>query len=285
MNDPTGTDGQRPRQEDLAETTVRWLRSLQDAGLQDLGGVPPLISGELAAARASSPAAPPPARPQPGLPLAEEAPELPPADQPAAVPLNRPWGPALDEAERIRRLDELNAGVRACQRCEELARCRRQTVFGVGTPRPRLCFFGEAPGADEDRLGEPFVGRAGEMLNRIIGVCHMKREELYILNTVKCRPPGNRNPHDDEIARCRPWFEQQLETLQPEFICCLGSIAARTLLQTRDSVGRLRGRFHHYRGSRVVVTYHPSYLLRTPAAKAKTWEDIQMLMQAMGVQL
>ncbi len=198
---------------------------------------------------------------------------------------NGAYGPALDVRQRISRLNELRQAVTECTRCPELSSCRTQTVFGTGSPSPRLCFLGEGPGADEDRLGEPFVGRAGELLNRIISACEMRREELYILNTVKCRPPGNRNPLDKEVSNCREYFEQQLEILQPEFICALGTVAAKALLNTGESLGRMRGRFFDWRGSKVIVTYHPAYLLRTPEAKAKTWEDMQMLMKAMGVEL
>lgn len=195
------------------------------------------------------------------------------------------YGPSKSEADRATSLLQLSQQVAACTACPQLAACRKNTVFGVGNPKPRLAFYGEAPGADEDRLGEPFVGRAGELLNKILGACHFQRKDVYIFNTVKCRPPNNRNPHDAEIENCWNYTEQQLEILQPEFIVCLGSVAARTLLKTKESVGRLRGKFHRYRGSQVVVTYHPAYLLRTPAAKAKTWQDMQMLMAKMGVEL
>ena len=193
------------------------------------------------------------------------------------------YGPSLELDQRVTWLAELKQVVAKCTRCQELSSCRTQTVFGVGSASPRLCFFGEGPGADEDRLGEPFVGKAGELLNRIITACKMRREDVYILNTVKCRPPGNRNPLDEEISNCREYFEQQLEILQPEFICALGAVAAKTLLNTSESLGRMRGKFYEWRGSKVIVTYHPAYLLRTPQAKAKTWEDMQMLMKAMGV--
>jgi len=181
-------------------------------------------------------------------------------------------------------LSVIQTEVAACTRCPELASTRKQTVFGVGNPKARLCFFGEAPGADEDRLGEPFVGRAGKMLTDIIvkGM-GIRREDVYILNVLKCRPPGNRNPNPDEVANCRNYFERQIEAIQPEFICCLGGVAAQSLLETNETVGRMRGRFFDYQGARVIVTYHPSYLLRTPSAKAKTWEDIQMLMREMGL--
>lgn len=196
-----------------------------------------------------------------------------------------PWPASVEAGERARLLSDLQERVSACTRCEELSRCRSKTVFGVGTVTPRLAFFGEAPGADEDRIGEPFVGAAGALLDRIIAACRMARSEVYILNTVKCRPPGNRNPADQELQNCREFWEAQLEILQPEFICVLGAVAARVLLNTTESIGRIRGRFFDYRGSRVMVTYHPAYLLRTPEAKAKTWEDMKLLMRAMGIDL
>lgn len=197
----------------------------------------------------------------------------------------RAYGSSLSVDQRVSGLGELREVVANCTRCKELSSCRTQTVFGVGSASPRLCFFGEGPGADEDRLGEPFVGKAGELLNRIIKACKMRREDVYILNTVKCRPPGNRNPFDEEINNCREYFEQQLEILQPEFICALGAVAAKTLLNTSESIGRMRGKLYKWRGSQVIVTYHPAYLLRTPQAKAKTWEDMQMLMKAMGLDI
>ena len=200
------------------------------------------------------------------------------------VPIDEPYGPSLDRDARTGRLEQLAETVSRCTRCEELSRCRTQTVFGVGNAAPRLCFLGEGPGADEDRLGEPFVGAAGQLLNRIMEASKMKRDEVYILNTVKCRPPANRNPTDAEVANCWEYAERQLDILQPEFICCLGSVAARTLLRTKLSIGRLRQKFHKYRGSRVIVTYHPAYLLRQPSAKRAVWDDMKMLMGAMGIE-
>ena len=173
--------------------------------------------------------------------------------------------------------------VMACQRCPELAAGRTQTVFGVGPLQPRLCFFGEAPGADEDAAGVPFVGRAGQLLTKIIEACTLSRDEVYILNVLKCRPPGNRRPEPDEVANCRPFFEQQFEVLKPEFICCLGATAAQALLGTKGSMASLRKQWFDYRGSRVICTYHPSYLLRNPAAKRDVWEDMKLLMAAMGI--
>ncbi|MGD9634317.1 MAG: uracil-DNA glycosylase family protein [Pirellulales bacterium] len=172
-----------------------------------------------------------------------------------------------------------------CTRCKELATTRTQTVFGVGNPNARLCFMGEAPGADEDRLGEPFVGRAGQLLDKIIEACKLKREEVYILNMLKCRPPGNRNPAPDELVNCRPFLERQLELIEPEYICCLGAVASQNLLRVTTPIGKLRGKLHTYRGAKVVCTFHPAYLLRNPAAKKDCWEDMKFLMREMGVEL
>jgi DNA polymerase len=172
--------------------------------------------------------------------------------------------------------------VAACTRCAELAQTRTQTVFGVGNPCARLVFCGEAPGADEDRLGEPFVGRAGQLLTDII-VKGMKiqREDVYILNILRCRPPGNRNPSPIEAANCREYLDRQLQIIQPEFICCLGAVAAQNLLGVETPIGQLRGRVHDFQGIKVVCTYHPAYLLRNPPAKKYVWDDIQMLMAEM----
>jgi len=180
----------------------------------------------------------------------------------------------------------LQQEVAGCTLCGELARTRTQTVFGVGNPQARLCFLGEAPGADEDRQGEPFVGRAGQLLNKIIEACRLRREDVYILNILKCRPPGNRNPAPDEASNCRRYLDRQLELVNPEYICCLGAVAAQNLLATTEAIGRMRGKVLDYRvGARtikVVCTYHPAYLLRNPSAKKYCWDDMQLLMREMG---
>jgi len=183
------------------------------------------------------------------------------------------------------RLAAVQQEVAACTRCDELASTRTQTVFGVGNPRAKICFLGEAPGADEDKQGEPFVGRAGKLLTRIIESCTLKREDVYILNTLKCRPPKNRNPLPQESANCREYLERQLEIIQPKFICCLGAVAAKALLKVETPIGRLRGKFHKYQGIQVVCTYHPAYLLRNPSAKRDVWNDMKMLMRELGVEL
>ncbi len=195
------------------------------------------------------------------------------------------YPPAVPLLRRREELAVIQAEVAGCTRCTELAATRTQTVFGVGEIAPRLVFFGEGPGADEDRAGEPFVGAAGKLLDKIMAACRITRSDVYILNTVKCRPPGNRNPSQVELDHCWGYAERQLEILQPEFICCLGSVAAKRLLNSNVPLGQLRQKFHTYRGSRVVVTYHPAYLLRTESAKKHVWEDMKMLMQEMGVDL
>lgn len=200
----------------------------------------------------------------------------------SAMPPTQNVGSEFSIGEKMAGLEVLQREVKGCNQCRELVDNRIQTVFGVGDPDAKLCFMGEAPGADEDRQGEPFIGAAGQLLNRIIVACKMKREEVYILNTIKCRPPNNRNPTETECGNCRPFLNRQLELLQPEYICCLGGIAAKHLLSTELSVGRLRGRLHDYEGIPVVVTYHPAYLLRNPDAKKDVWADMKFLMSEMG---
>ncbi|MCR4416012.1 MAG: uracil-DNA glycosylase [Thermoguttaceae bacterium] len=177
--------------------------------------------------------------------------------------------------------------VAVCTRCPELARTRKKTVFGVGNPHARLVFMGEAPGADEDLQGEPFVGKAGQKLTEIIEKgMRLRRQDVYILNTIKCRPPGNRVPTPEEAANCREYLDAQLAILQPEFICCLGATAAQNLLGVTSPIGQLRGRFYDYRGIKVICTYHPSYVLRSPeVARPAVWADIQMLMREMGLSI
>ncbi len=192
-------------------------------------------------------------------------------------------GPSLPVLERQTRLDELANVVANCTRCELLAKCRTQTVFGEGNVSPRVVFIGEGPGAEEDRTGRPFVGAAGQLLTKMIEACTFARSDVYILNTVKCRPPGNRNPEPGEIQNCREYLTEQLEILRPEYIVCLGAISSQSLLASTLSVGRLRGKFHQYASSKVVVTYHPAYLLRNPDAKKAAWEDLQMMLRDMGI--
>jgi uracil-DNA glycosylase family 4 len=206
--------------------------------------------------------------------------QSPPATTGAVPGDERPTSAPADRVEALRVLRQKVAG---CTLCAELAATRAQTVFGAGPPQARLCFFGEAPGADEDASGEPFVGRAGQLLTKIIEACTLSRDEVYILNVLKCRPPGNRTPLPDEVANCRGYFERQFEIIAPEFICCLGTSAAQALLRTAEPIGKLRRRWFTHGSAHVICTYHPSYLLRNPAAKRDVWEDMQLLMDRMGL--
>jgi DNA polymerase len=195
--------------------------------------------------------------------------------------------PQVDTAtleQRCRALNVLAETVSGCTRCAGLVATRTQTVFGVGPVNAELCFVGEAPGADEDAQGEPFVGAAGQLLNRIIAACGFRREEVYICNIIKCRPPGNRTPQADEAANCREYLDRQLDLVKPRFICALGGTAAKHLLNTEKSVGQLRRQFHSYRGIPVLCTYHPAFLLphRSPEKKRDVWDDMKMLLGRMG---
>jgi len=202
---------------------------------------------------------------------------------PKAAPAATPPAPAPADDARAAALAEIRSQVAQCTRCTELVANRTQTVFGVGDPHARLLFLGEAPGADEDRQGEPFVGRAGKLLTDIIEKgMKLRRQDVYICNILRCRPPGNRNPEPVEAAACREFLDAQLAIVQPEFICCLGTVAAHNLLSTTTPIGKLRGRFLDYQGIQVLCTYHPAYVLRNPAAKRKVWDDIQILMAAMA---
>lgn len=216
------------------------------------------------------------------------APPIEPVLQHAALPgFEEPAPPPIVEMPLEQRriaLAQLATEVRGCTRCAELCSSRTQTVFGEGQPRVELCFIGEAPGEDEDRQGLPFVGAAGQLLNKIIAACGMKREEVYIMNVLKCRPPRNRTPLPNEAANCKEYFDRQIDLVRPKYICALGGCAATNLLKTTLSISRLRGRLHDYRGIPVLVTYHPAFLLphRSPAKKREVWEDMKFLLRQMG---
>jgi uracil-DNA glycosylase family 4 len=175
-------------------------------------------------------------------------------------------------------LESIRADLGDCQRCK-LARGRKRIVFGDGNPKAKLMFIGEGPGVEEDRQGKPFVGAAGQLLTRIIDAIKLSRDQVYISNIIKCRPPGNRNPEPDEIQTCFPFLARQIAAIQPDFIIALGTFAAQTLLGTVTPISRLRGRFYEYQGIKVVPTYHPAYLLRNPDKKRDVWEDMKMLMK------
>ena len=189
---------------------------------------------------------------------------------------------APTEAAPAIRLAQLAAAVHDCRKCG-LHRGRTQVVFGTGDPAAALVFVGEAPGHDEDVRGEPFVGPAGQLLTRIIAAIGLTREQVYMLNVIKCRPPQNRNPQPDEIAACWPILQEQLACLQPRVLCALGTFAAQTLLHTEERISRLRGRFHRLGAVQVMPTYHPAFLLRNPQHKRAVWEDMQLVQRALGL--
>jgi DNA polymerase len=190
--------------------------------------------------------------------------------------------PQLPPEQRRRSLELLQEQVSTCSRCSDLLVSRTQTVFGEGPLDPELCFIGEAPGFNEDQQGRPFVGDAGQLLDKIIAACGFKREEVYIANVLKCRPPNNRTPLVTEADNCREYLESQLELIRPKYICAMGACAAQNLLKTTQSIGKMRKRFFDFKGIPVLCTYHPAYLLRTPDAKKWVWEDMKMLLARMG---
>ena len=179
-------------------------------------------------------------------------------------------------------LKAIRADIGDCTRCR-LHKGRTNLVFGVGNPDAELMFVGEGPGADEDAQGEPFVGRAGQLLNNMISAMGLKREDVYIANVVKCRPPGNRTPEKDECDMCSPFLLRQIEVIKPKVIVALGAVAAKNLLAMNDSMANLRGRWYDFRGARLAVTYHPAYLLRDPRQKKEAWKDLQMVMKYLGL--
>jgi DNA polymerase len=257
------------------------LRSLSAAGVAQLPlGRRPAPATGVHAAPPALPAAVPAAQPAARSPT--EPPDSGRATGPPALPIAAAHEIGTPAVAGAATLEALQVAVAACTQCGELAAKRTQTVFGTGSPRARLCFLGEAPGADEDRQGEPFVGAAGQLLNKILEACRLRREDVYILNVLKCRPPGNRNPTREEACNCRPFLDRQLELIAPEFLCCLGAVAAQNLLDTVQPIGRLRGQTFDYRGIKVVCTYHPAYLLRNPSSKKDAWEDMKRLMRLMG---
>lgn len=201
------------------------------------------------------------------------------APVPAMVPAARP--PAPVPASPPTDLVSLRDHLGDCRRCK-LCSGRKNLVFGVGNPKAELVFVGEGPGADEDEQGIPFVGKAGGLLTKMIEAMGFRREDVYICNVVKCRPPGNRNPEPDEIAACEPFLKAQLAAIQPKAIVALGKFAAQTLLRDETPITRLRGNWRTYEGIRLMPTFHPAYLLRSPAEKAKAWEDLKQVMALFG---
>ncbi|MDX9788686.1 MAG: uracil-DNA glycosylase [Desulfobacterales bacterium] len=193
----------------------------------------------------------------------------------------RGWGKGAPSETR-ETLSNVQKDLGVCRRCP-LHRGRRHIVFGEGNPKARLVFVGEGPGFDEDQQGRPFVGAAGKLLTRIIEAMGLSREDVYICNIVKCRPPENRNPLPEEIAQCTPFLVRQLRAIQPAYICALGKVAAQFLSQSQRPISALRGRFFDYHGMSVMPTFHPAFLLRNPEKKREVWEDIQQVMRRLGL--
>jgi len=259
-----------------------YLEIMHLAGLSDLN-----MATERTRRRIREPATVSPDRQQVAPPSLVECISEVMVDDSAAIPASETTDGTLQtamdssKAGQLRRLAE---EVAQCTQCRELASSRKQTVFGVGNPDSPLVFLGEAPGADEDKQGEPFVGRAGQLLTDIITKgMKVRREDVYICNILRCRPPGNRTPLPEEAGHCRPFLDRTLEIIKPKFICCLGAVAAKNLLDSEKSIGALRGKVWDYNEIKVICTYHPAYLLRNPAAKKDTWEDIQLLMREMSL--
>ncbi len=182
-------------------------------------------------------------------------------------------------------LKAIREDIGECTRCKLHAQGRKQIVFGVGNPKAELMFVGEGPGADEDEQGEPFVGRAGQLLNKMIEAMGIKREDVYIANVVKCRPPGNRTPERDETDTCSPFLFRQIEVIKPKAIVALGAVAAKSLLGINDTMGNMRGQWYDFRGTKLRVTYHPAFLLRDPRQKGEAWKDLQEVMKYLGLKV
>ncbi len=207
-------------------------------------------------------------------------------DQPAHAqgPHPMPSDPVEIPSPKNDSLPQIAAELVDCPRCK-LCKTRTNVVVGEGHPKARLVFVGEGPGENEDLQGRPFVGRAGQLLEKMIEAIGLKRSEVYICNVIKCRPPGNRNPEPDEIAACSPFLYRQLAVIQPEVVVALGKFAAQTLLMTEERISSLRGKFHPYRGTKLMPTFHPSYLLRNPDAKREAWADLKLVAQELGLTL
>jgi uracil-DNA glycosylase len=259
-----------------------YLEQLAEEGLE---GLPATTPARIAAPKAAAPAVKPQARaastPAPDDPSSRAAAASSPRPASAPIELLSRY-PGL---EKTATLEELSAFIGDCQRCK-LAPLRTHLVFGVGNPQADLMFVGEAPGADEDARGEPFVGRAGQLLTDIIerGM-GLSRADVYICNVIKCRPPDNRNPEPDEVAACEPFLMRQIDLVRPRAIVALGTFAVQALLKVKTPISRLRGNWQEVRGVKLMPTFHPAYLLRSPGEKRLVWQDIQEVMKLLGLEI
>jgi DNA polymerase len=257
--------GEQVRQ--LAGEVVRHLAWLRDAGVREVPapGSLPAPSADPVVAAETRPASGPAPRPTP------------PGSEAGTSSAGAPAGTGCGSPE----LAAIRADLGDCRRCT-LAPGRTTLVFGVGDPHAELMFVGEGPGAEEDLRGEPFVGKAGQLLTRMIEAMGYRREQVHIANVVKCRPPGNRNPEPSEIEACEPFLRRQIEAVRPRVLVALGTFAAHTLLRTTIPITRLRGEWSQYQGVKLMPTFHPAYLLRSPQEKVKAWEDLKQVMAALG---
>jgi uracil-DNA glycosylase len=206
-----------------------------------------------------------------------------PRREPAADESEAPRDETAVVRQRDESLEEVRADLGECKRCR-LNEKRSHIVFGTGNPKAGLMFIGEGPGHEEDRQGLPFVGAAGQLLTKIIHAIDLTREDVYITNVVKCRPPNNRDPEPDEVEACRPFLDRQIESIRPRVICALGRVAALNLLRTDEGITRIRGKIYSYRGAKLVPTYHPAFLLRNPAKKRECWEDMKLIRRLLDEQ-
>jgi len=254
-----------PEVAEVAAEALRHLWWLRDAGVREIPAPPPAVPVRRAAAA-------------PG-----EAPAGTPAASPVQAPASgpAPVGSLADKGCGSEALLAIRRDLGDCRRCK-LAGGRTNLVFGVGNRQAELMFVGEGPGADEDEQGEPFVGRAGQLLTKMIEAMGFRRSEVYIANVVKCRPPGNRDPEPDEIDACEPFLRRQIAAIRPKVVVALGRFAVQTLLRDPTPISRQRGRWREYEGVRLMPTFHPAYLLRNPAEKKAAWEDLKLVMKEFG---
>jgi DNA polymerase len=265
------------------EALAARLRFYRELGLTEFYRRPVDVSqlGNTHLADLNAPALAPELSPEYAQEINTEEQPIPPRKPILAPPAIADPVPAADHATALRVILE---EIGDCTRCA-LHKGRNKLVFGDGSPDARLMFVGEGPGADEDAQGLPFVGRAGQLLNNMIGAMGLKREEVYIANVVKCRPPGNRTPEPEEANTCSPFLFKQIDVIRPEVIVALGATAATYLLGQRQPLAGLRGRVHSFRGSKLIVTYHPAFLLRDPRQKKEAWADLQIAMKELGLKM
>lgn len=261
-----------PDRATLLASVRDYVDQLREEGMEGLPAAEAAARRETTAARSQT-------EPQPNPSAAAPAPSAP---RPAAAPQAMEMFSKYPGLEKSGSLEALREFIGDCRRCK-LWGLRKNLVFGVGNPKAELMFVGEAPGADEDARGEPFVGRAGQLLTDIIerGM-GLRRSDVYICNVIKCRPPDNRNPEPDEVASCEPFLNRQIDLVRPRVIVGLGTFAVQALLKVKTPISRLRGTWHDMRGVRMMPTFHPAYLLRNPAEKRAVWHDIQMVLKELG---